>query len=303
MTQTPAPEAIEPTPAHTPQQQEIPLALVKGQPLLQMPQDLYIPPDALEVILESFEGPLDLLLYLIRRQNLDILDIPVAEITLQYVTYIGVMEDLRFELAAEYLVMAAILAEIKSRMLLPRPPSEEGLDADPRAELVRRLQEYERFKKAAEDIDYLPRLERDTSIAHVFMPDRIITRTPPDVDLKEMLLALRDVLKRADLFSRHAINREALSVRERMSIVLDRLRDGQFHSFESFFTAEEGRMGVVVSFLSILELAKERLLEIVQEAALAPIFLRSRQLTAEEIETNEFTEIQSEFDEANTNNR
>ena len=276
----------------------MPLALIKGQPVLQMPQDLYIPPDALEVILESFEGPLDLLLYLIRRQNLDILDIPVAEITKQYVSYIGVMEDLRFELAAEYLVMAAILAEIKSRMLLPRPPSEDGIEGDPRAELVRRLQEYERFKKAAEDIDQLPRLERDTTVAHALMPDRVISRAPPDVDLKEMLLALRDVLKRADLFSRHAIRREALSVRERMSAVLDRLGDGQFHSFESFFSPEEGRMGVVVSFLSILELAKERLLEIVQEAALAPIFVRARQASAEEqAEGVDFDALSSEFDE------
>jgi len=298
MTQTSAPEAIEPSHAHTPQQQEMPLALIKGQPVLQMPQDLYIPPDALEVILESFEGPLDLLLYLIRRQNLDILDIPVAEITKQYVSYIGVMEDLRFELAAEYLVMAAILAEIKSRMLLPRPPSEDGIEGDPRAELVRRLQEYERFKKAAEDIDQLPRLERDTTVAHALMPDRVISRAPPDVDLKEMLLALRDVLKRADLFSRHAIRREALSVRERMSAVLDRLSDGQFHSFESFFSPEEGRMGVVVSFLSILELAKERLLEIVQEAALAPIFVRARQASAEqEAEGVDFDALSSEFDE------
>jgi segregation and condensation protein A len=298
MTQTPAPEAIEPSHAHTPQQQEMPLALVKGQPVLQMPQDLYIPPDALEVILESFEGPLDLLLYLIRRQNLDILDIPVAEITQQYVSYIGVMEELRFELAAEYLVMAAILAEIKSRMLLPRPPSEDGIEGDPRAELVRRLQEYERFKKAAEDIDQLPRLERDTTVAHAFMPDRVISRTPPDVDLKEMLLALRDVFKRADLFSRHAIKREALSVRERMSAVLDRLSDGQFHSFESFFNPEEGRMGVVVSFLSILELAKERLLDIVQEASLAPIFVRARQLSAEDqAEEIDVDALSSEFDE------
>ncbi|HET7779593.1 MAG TPA: segregation/condensation protein A, partial [Rudaea sp.] len=154
-----------------PQQQEMPLALVRGQPVLQMPQDLYIPPDALEVILDAFEGPLDLLLYLIRRQNLDILDIPIAEITRQYVDYIEMMQDLRFELAAEYLVMAAILAEIKSRLLLPRPPEAEGLEADPRAELVRRLQEYERFKKAAEDIENLPRMERDTSLASAFVPD------------------------------------------------------------------------------------------------------------------------------------
>ena len=300
MTQTPVPEAAEPVHAQTPQQQEMPLALVKGQPVLQMPQDLYIPPDALEVILESFEGPLDLLLYLIRRQNLDILDIPVAEITKQYVSYIGVMEELRFELAAEYLVMAAILAEIKSRMLLPRPPSEDGAESDPRAELVRRLQEYERFKKAAEDLDGIPRLERDTSVAHAFMPDRIVHRAPPDVDLKEMLLALRDVLKRADLFSRHAIKREALSVRERMTRVLERLSDGQFHGFETLFTPEEGRMGVVVSFLSILELAKERLLEIVQEAPMAPIFVRARELTAEETEAAERDLLQSEFDQPST---
>ncbi len=258
-----------------PQQQEMPLALVMGQPLLQMPQDLYIPPDALEVILEAFEGPLDLLLYLIRRQNLDILDIPVAEITRQYVEYIGVMQDLRFELAAEYLVMAAILAEIKSRMLLPRPPSQESLEADPRAELVRRLQEYERFKKAAEDIDTLDRLDRDTTPVHAHVPDRAHVRVPPPVDLREMLLALRDVLKRADLFTHHAIRREALSVRQRMGEVLGKLANGSFHSFESLFNPEEGRIGIVVTFLSILELAKEQLLEIVQENAQAPIYVKS----------------------------
>ncbi len=266
------PESAFPVP---PQQQEMPLAVFKGQPVLQMPQDLYIPPDALEVILEAFEGPLDLLLYLIRRQNLDILDIPVAEITKQYVDYIDVMQDLRFELAAEYLVMAAILAEIKSRMLLPRPPSEEGLEADPRAELVRRLQEYERFKKAAEDIDQLDRLDRDTSVATVHVPERTIPRIPPPVDLREMLMALRDVLKRAELFTHHAIKREALSVRQRMGEVLGKLADGSFHGFESLFNAEEGKLGVVVTFLSILELAKEQLLEIVQEAPLAPIYVKS----------------------------
>jgi segregation and condensation protein A len=283
-TAIPAEQPAFPVP---PQQQEMPLAVFKGQPVLQMPQDLYIPPDALEVILEAFEGPLDLLLYLIRRQNLDILDIPVAEITRQYVDYIGVMEDMRFELAAEYLVMAAILAEIKSRMLLPRPPSEEGLEADPRAELVRRLQEYERFKKAAEDIDTLPRQDRDTVAVHAHVPERTVAKVPPPVDLREMLLALRDVLKRADLFTHHAIKREALSVRQRMGEVLGRLSDGQFHAFESLFNAEEGRLGVVVTFLSILELAKEQLLEIVQEAPpahadlqsprplLAPIYIKS----------------------------
>ncbi|MDY0023111.1 segregation and condensation protein A [Arenimonas caeni] len=275
MSEANAPEAGRPAFPVPPQQQEMPLAVVKGQPVLQMPQDLYIPPDALEVFLEAFEGPLDLLLYLIRRQNLDILDIPVAEITRQYVDYIGVMQEMRFELAAEYLVMAAILAEIKSRMLLPRPPAEEGQEADPRAELVRRLQEYERFKKAAEDIDQLDRLDRDTSLASAHVPDRSVARVPPEVDLREMLLALREVLKRAELYSHHAIRREALSVRQRMGDVLSRLSDQQFHAFETLFTPEEGRLGVVVTFLSILELAKEQLIEIVQEAPLAPIYVKS----------------------------
>ena len=275
MSEPTAQEAGHPVFPAPPQQQEMPLAVVKGQPVLQMPQDLYIPPDALEVFLEAFEGPLDLLLYLIRRQNLDILDIPVAEITRQYVDYIGVMQDLRFELAAEYLVMAAILAEIKSRMLLPRPPAEEGHEADPRAELVRRLQEYERFKKAAEDLDQLDRLDRDTALAAAHVPDRSVAKVPPPVDLREMLLALREVLKRAELYTHHAIRREALSVRQRMGEVLSRLSDRQFHGFETLFTPEEGRLGVVVTFLSILELAKEQLIEIVQEAPLAPIYLKS----------------------------
>ncbi|HJT99247.1 MAG TPA: ScpA family protein [Rhodanobacteraceae bacterium] len=258
-----------------PQQQEMPLAIVKGQPVLEMPQDLYIPPDALEVILEAFEGPLDLLLYLIRRQNLDILDIPVAEITRQYVDYIEVMQNLKLELAAEYLVMAAILAEIKSRLLLPRPPAEEGIEEDPRAELVRRLQEYERFKKAAADIDALPRIERDISLASAFVPDRNVIRLPPPVELKELLLALKDVLRRADLTGHHEIQREALSVRNRMSDVLSRLGDGQFHDFASLFNVEEGRRGIVVTFLAMLELAKETLIEIVQNEVPGPIYLRS----------------------------
>lgn len=259
----------------SPHQQEMPLAVVRGQPMLEIPQDLYIPPDALEVILEAFEGPLDLLLYLIRRQNLDILDIPVAEITRQYVDYIEVMQELRFELAAEYLVMAAILAEIKSRMLLPRPPSVEGVEEDPRAELVRRLQEYERFRQAAADLDAIPRNERDTTPVSAFVPDRSVVRLPPPVDLREMLLALTDVLKRAELFGRHAIAREPLSVRQRMSDVLRRLADGEFHAFESLFNPGEGRLGVVVSFLALLELAKEQLLDIVQEVSLGPIYVKS----------------------------
>jgi segregation and condensation protein A len=287
----PASDAGAPLPpshaaAATALQQEMPLALVRGMPMLEIPQDLYIPPDALEIILEAFEGPLDLLLYLIRRQNLEILDIPVAEITRQYVEYIGVMQDLRFELAADYLVMAAMLAEIKSRMLLPRPIEENGDEADPRAELVRRLQEYERFKKAAEDIDALSRLDRDTAIAGAHVPDYTVTRLPPPVDLREMLLALRDVLKRAELFGHHAIRRETLSVRERMGDVLATLGDGKFHEFTALFAVEEGRLGVVVTFLAILELAKEQLLEIVQEKQLEAIYVKSLALAANDDDAN-----------------
>ena len=268
--------------ASVPQQQEMPLAIVRGEPVLQMPQDLYIPPDALEVILEAFEGPLDLLLYLIRRQNLDILDIPIAEITRQYMEYIDMMRDMRLELAAEYLLMAAILAEIKSRLLLPRPPAEEGVEEDPRAELVRRLQEYERFKRAAEDIDTLPRVERDTVVVHADSGERTVIKLPPPLDLKELLLALKDVLHRAELFGHHAIKREALSVRQRMGELLGRLGDASFHRFETLFDPTEGRLGVVVTFLAMLELAKEMLVEIVQEEPLAPIYVKAKVTQAEE---------------------
>lgn len=293
-------EGAQPVNIH-PQQQEMPLAVVHGQPVLQIPQDLYIPPDALEVILEAFEGPLDLLLYLIRRQNLDILDIPVAEITRQYVEYIGVMQELRFELAAEYLVMAAILAEVKSRMLLPRPVLDDDEEGDPRAELVRRLQEYERFKQAAEDIDSLPRMDRDTSTASAQVPDRAEIRQPPPVELREMLLALHDVLKRAELFTGHAIKRDALSVRQRMGEVLTRLDDGSFHRFETLFEAREGKLGVVVTLLALLELAKEGLLDIVQERSEehgpdqppAPIYIKS--LATRDGDTE--LELSSEFDD------
>ena len=261
----------------------MPLAIVRGEPILQMPQDLYIPPDALEVILEAFEGPLDLLLYLIRRQNLDILDIPIAEITRQYMEYIDMMRDvMRLELAAEYLLMAAILGEIKSRLLLPRPPTEEGLEEDPRAELVRRLQEYERFKKAAEDIEALPRMERDTVAVQADVGERNVIKMPPPLDLKEMLLALKDVMHRAELFGHHAIKREALSVRQRMGELLSRLDDDQFHRFESLFDVTEGRLGVVVTFLAMLELAKEFLINIVQEEPLASIYVKANATSAEE---------------------
>jgi segregation and condensation protein A len=298
MTDDLAPQATEDNPANPappshPQQQEMPLAVVHGQPVLQIPQDLYIPPDALEVILDAFEGPLDLLLYLIRRQNLDILDIPVADITRQYVDYIAGMHEMRFELAADYLVMAAILAEIKSRMLLPRVTNEEGEEEDPRAELVRRLQEYERFKKAAEDIDALPRLERDTAVVPAHVPERSVVRLPPPVDLREMLLALRDVLQRAELFTQHAIKRDALSVRQRMGELLERLADGGFHRFESLFDASEGRLGVVVTFLGMLTLAKEQLVEIVQDEPLGPIYVKTLALMKDAGEI----ELSSEFDD------
>jgi len=248
-----------------PEQQEMPFAVVQGAPVTVVPKDLYIPPDALEIFLaESFEGPLDLLLYLIKRQNLDILDIPVADITLQYMEYIELMRDMRWELAAEYLLMAAMLAEIKSRMLLPRPKADEDEEGDPRAELVRRLQEYERFKKAAEDIDYLPRVERDIHVAEVKGPDLKIVRNPPQVELKEVLLAFKDIMQRATLYEHHQIEMEPLSVRERMSIVLGKLNADTFTDFSELFTVEEGKSGVVVSLLAILELIKQSLIEIVQ---------------------------------------
>jgi len=255
------------------QQEEMPFALVQGERLTMLPKDLYIPPDALEVILEAFEGPLDLLLYLIRRQNLDILDIPIADITRQYMDYIDMMETLNLEIAAEYLVMAAMLAEIKSRMLLPRPVSDDD-ELDPRAELVRRLQEYERFKQAAESIDELPRMERDLHQASAEPPEIKKRMRLPDITLQEMLMAFHNVLHRADMFSHHHIQREPLSVRERMSIVLASLKADRFIEFSSLFGREESRMGVVVTFLAILELIKESVIDIVQSEPYAPIYIK-----------------------------
>jgi segregation and condensation protein A len=260
---------------HAFQQEEMPFAIVQGQPYTQVPKDLYIPPDALEVILEAFEGPLDLLLYLIRRQNLDILDIPITEITNQYMTYIAMLEELQFELAAEYLVMAAILAEIKSRMLLPRVQGEDDDEDDPRAELVRRLQEYERFKQAAEDLDDLPREGRDFVVAEAFVAERQVIQVPPEVDLKDMLDALRDVLSRAELFSHHNIEMEPLSVRERMTAIIDALRRNPYMEFQQFFTAGEGRMGVVVTFLALMELTRERIVDIIQHEPMGQIYVKS----------------------------
>ncbi len=256
--------------------QAAPIAVVSGKPVLDLPKDLYIPPDALAVFLEAFEGPLDLLLYLIRRHNMDILDIDVSEIPRQYMDYISAVESMRFELAAEYLVMAATLAEIKSRMLLPRQDSEDEDEIDPRAELIRRLQQYERFKKAAEDMDTLPRMERDTFAASAALPRLPSSQPHPDVDLRELLLALQGVLRRADLFTSHQVEREVLSTRERMSHILAALQDDRFVSFERLFSPEEGRLGVVVTFLATLELVKEQLIEIVQAETFGPIHVRAR---------------------------
>ncbi|MFO8024039.1 segregation and condensation protein A [Thiohalophilus sp.] len=262
----------------TPEQQEMPFAVVQGTPMTTLPRDLYIPPDALEVFLaETFAGPLDLLLYLIKRQNLDILDLPIATITAQYMEYVELMSELRLELAAEYLVMAAMLAEIKSRMLLPRPVSEEEEEGDPRAELVRRLQEYERYKKAAEDIDELPRVGRDVFPAEVKAPDLKVVRTPPQVDIKDVLAAFTDVMRRASRYEHHHIQMEPLSVRERMSRVLDAVKSDSFTEFSALFTIEEGRSGVVVTLLAILELLKQHLIEMVQTEVYGPIHVKARQ--------------------------
>jgi segregation and condensation protein A len=273
--ETASSEAPPPEDGERPTQQEMPFAVVQGAPLLRLPQDLYIPPDALEVFLDAFEGPLDLLLYLIKRQNLDILDIPIADVTEQYMEYVDLMKDLRLELAAEYLVMAAMLAEIKSRMLLPRPAAAEE-EADPRAELIRRLQEYERFKKAAVHLDELPRLGRDVFVTRSEVPPGHVRRLPPAVDLREVLLALREVLARADLYISHHIERESLSLRERMATVLERVRGEGFVPFAHLFELSEGRAGLVVTFLALLELIKGASLELVQSEAFAPIHVRLR---------------------------
>ena len=258
-------------------QSEFPFAIVEGRTVTELPKDLYIPPDALEVFLEAFEGPLDLLLYLIRRQNLDILDIRVADITRQYMQYVELMKALHFELAAEYLVMAAMLAEIKSRMLLPRPASEDEESEDPRAELIRRLQEYERFRRAAEDIDELPRSDREIFPASAVAPPMDRQQPLPELELKELLLALSEVMQRAAMYRHHNIKFDTLSTRERMGDVLRRVSEtGDFVAFVSLFKVEEGRLGVVVTFLAIMELVKESLIELVQNEPLAPIHIRAR---------------------------
>ena len=257
-------------------QEEMPFAVVQGKELTALPKDLYIPPDALEIILEAFEGPLDLLLYLIRRQNLDILEIDVAEITKQYMGYIDLMSTIQLELASEYLVMAAMLAEIKSRILLPRQVAEDDDEGDPRAELIRRLQDYERFKMAAEDIDEMPRMGRDIYQASAESPDKKNGKQHSEVQMQELLMALSDVMKRAEMFESHHIQLEKLSTRERMSQILENIRDKQFVPFATLFKKSEGRLGVVVTFLAIMELIRESLVEIVQNESFGPIHIKAK---------------------------
>ena len=257
-------------------QAEMPFAMINGEPITVLPRDLYIPPQALEIFLEAFEGPLDLLLYLIRRQNIDILDIPIAEITRQYTQYIEVMQELQLELAGEYLLMAATLAEIKSRMLLPRPASQDAsVEEDPRAELVRRLQEYERFKRAATDIDRLERLERDVWQASAEPGERPSVRALPQVTLQEMLSAFKELATRAAMYAHHHVQREGLSVRERMSDILSALNHGAFVQFADLFRPSEGRAGVTVTFIAILELVREGLIDVLQTDTYAPLHVRA----------------------------
>jgi len=266
--------------AGSPRQQQLPFAVVEGQPIMQLPEDLYIPPDALEIFLEAFEGPLDLLLYLIKRQNIDILNIPIAQITHQYTQYIELMQELQLELAGEYLLMAAMLAEIKSRMLLPRPAAEEEEEGDPRAELVRRLQEYERYKRAAEDLDSLKRLERDINAVQVEMCERKVVAMLPELTLRELLLSFREVMSRAEMYAHHHIQMEPLSVRQRMSDVLSKLEGREFREFSKLFDPTEGRLGVVVTFLAVLELIREKLIDLVQNEPYAPIHVKARAAAA-----------------------
>lgn len=252
----------------------IPIAKVRGEAFNVLPQDLYIPPDAMEVVLEAFEGPLDLLLYLIKKQNIDILDIPVAEVTRQYVEYVDFIKELSLELAAEYLVMAALLAEIKSRMLLPKI-EENKEEEDPRTELVRRLQIYEQFKKAAAGLDELPRQGREIFTVVTDTSNMPIVKPQPVVQLKDLFFAFMEVLKRSELVAGHKIRRDLLSVRDRMSQILVRVQEAEFVPFTALFTPQEGRLGVVVTFLAMLELLKDKIIEFVQAAPFGPIHLKA----------------------------
>jgi len=258
------------------QQQELPFAFIAGEPITEIPKDLYIPPDALEVFLEAFEGPLDLLLYLIKRQNINILEIQIAEITNQYMAYVELMEASQFELAAEYLVMAAMLAEIKSRILLPRHEDEETEEDDPRMQLIRRLQEYERYKEAAQNINELSRIDRNYYLAGAALPVMERIKPDPDVDLQDLLMCLSRVLRRADMFEHHHIQLETLSTREKMSEILIRISEREFVPLVSLLVREEGRLGIVVTFLAVMELMKESLIELVQADPFGPIHLKSR---------------------------
>ena len=257
------------------------LARIHGEPLLELPKDLYIPPDALQVFLDAFEGPLDLLLYLIRKANLDVLDIPMAPLTAQYLEYVEAMRTSNLELAAEYLLMAAMLLEIKSRVLLPRPPREHAEEADPRAELVRRLLEYEQMKLAAARIDALPRVERDFEWVGVFAAEKVVERLP-GVSLHDLQLAWLRIMKKARLTQTHRVEREQLSVREHMTVILRRLRGGGFVVFDTLFEVELGAAGLVVSFLAVLELVKEKLVEVTQNEAFAPIYVKLADATRDD---------------------
>ena len=259
-------------PVDTPELLEC-VARLYGEPLLELPKDLYIPPDALEVFLEAFEGPLDLLLYLIRKANLNVLDIPMAPLTMQYLEYVETMRATNLELAAEYLLMAAMLLEIKSRMLLPRPPRESVIEDDPRAELVRRLLEYERMKLAAARLEALPRVERDFEWVGVFVAEKMVERQP-ELSLHDLQLAWLRIMKAARLTQSHRIGREQLSVREHMTTILRKLGGGAFVVFDALFDVKLGAAGLVVSFLAVLELVKERLVEVSQNEAFAPIYVK-----------------------------
>lgn len=249
-------------------------ALVRGERLREWPSDLYIPPDALEVILEEFQGPLDLLLYLIRKQNLDILDIPVAEITHQYMQYVELMRKIRLDLAAEYLVMAAILAEIKSRMLLPGDAEDED-EEDPRAALVRRLQEYERFRQAAGEMEKIPRVGREIFLAYAEFEDQEPVREETHVDLSQLVDAFRNAVENLNRYRHLIVGREVLSVRERMTQILDSIKSTAFTRFEELFDISEGRMGLVVTFVAMLELLKDGTVVVVQNAPYAPIHVKA----------------------------
>jgi segregation and condensation protein A len=270
------PNSPEQTDGLPPEQAQLPLAIVGGEAYTEVPKDLYIPPDALEIFLESFEGPLDLLLYLIKRQNIDILNINVADITDQYMSYVDIMQASQFELAAEYLVMAAMLAEIKSRMILPRQVKEEAGEDDPRMQLIRRLQEYERYKKAAEDLDELPRMDRDIQLASASPPEIDRVTPDPEVKLDEILMCLSRVLNRAEMFEHHHIQFETLSTREKMSEILERISEHKFIPLVALLIKNEGRLGVVVTFLAVMELLKDSLVEIVQSDPFGPIHIKSR---------------------------